>query len=1064
MDRRRFIQTTGGLAVAGAFETLPWITSYTFQEPPANARVAVFFEESFPAEQTPLLERSVIAGALRGFESTFLNVRELIGRLSSDSFDLLLQPYGSAFPKEAWPAIHRYLMSGGNWVNLGGVPFSVPVVRSGSGWRKEVGQTAYHKSFGITQAFPVSPSNVTRYEPAVPSKSLRAVAGSFDPAELYVLYVRFTSGKDFSSEDGTSGPRDAVIKPLLNAIAGDGSNVAAPLVCIDRLLGEGAGGRWVLANYNGRITRETVTALVDVALEGVTEFLVRPSFACYKEGEVPSFAVTLRRPGGRIEEVLRRDCILEVTDERDGKVETLSLNLQGKGTLALGGETMRAGRQTSLHPGFYRVQARMTIASLLDGEERVLQSATGFWVYDRVRMEGGAPLTVDDAYFRRGGKVYPVTGTSYMISDVHRKFLLEPNPHRWDEDFSAMKKAGINMVRTGIWTGWKNLMLDAGAPNEAALRALDAFILTARKYDIPVIFTFFAFLPEAWGGENVYLDPRSVNAQKEFVATIAHRYAGVNDLMWDFINEPSFCSPSSLWQTRPNYDRFEQAAWAGWLQARFPGLSESERNANLRERYRSIEGEPLSLPQPEDFNDAHIFRERRPIKAIDYRLFAQEMFARWVREMSEAVKSNGNTLQLITVGQDEGGTYERPSPQFFGDAVDFNSIHNWWFNDDLVWDNVLSRVEGKPLLVEETGVMFYEKMDGTPWRTEEEARNLLERKLAISLGVGGAGFIEWIWNTNPYMDSDNEAAIGLHRADGSAKPELEPVKTFARWFAANAGHMQGRRTEDVLMVIPHSQMFSTRNFATEATRRCVRAMYYHLRTPMLARSEYRLTSLKIVPRVVLVPSPRTLDDEAWGALLRSAEAGAVVVISGIIDADAFWLPRERTKQFGLDVSSKPVAQEEFLSVAGREFRLSFRGEKIERVEKAVVEGNPQQAVHVIRVGKGKLLWSPLPVEVAENIEASVELYKLAMSEAGIAPAFRLEHDDPSILIVPTVYDNAVLYTLVSERDGDTQVHLTHLETQTGIAVTVPAQRPVLLFVDRKDGSIISSLNMTKAGP
>src|SRR3989304_3884937 len=112
----------------------------------------------------------------------------------------------------------------------------------------------------------------------------------------------------------------------------------------------------------------------------------------------------------------------------------------------------------------------------------------------------------------------------------------------------------------------------------------------------------------------------------------------------------------------------------------------------------------------------------------------------------------------------------------------------------------MSRVEGQPLLVEETGIMFYEKMDGSAWRTEEEARNLME----------------WIWNTNPYMDSDNEAAIGLHRADGSAKPELESVRTFARWFAANAGHMQGRRTEDVLMVIPHSQMFSTRNFAPAA--------------------------------------------------------------------------------------------------------------------------------------------------------------------------------------------------------------------------------------------------------
>ena len=1064
MDRRRFIKTTGGVAVVGAFETLPWFRSISSQDRSANARVAVFFEESFPAEQSPVPDRDLIAAALKGCETTFLNVRELASRLSSDSSDLFIMPYGSAFPKEAWPAISRYLMSGGNWVNLGGVPFSVPVVRQGSTWRKETRQTAYHKSLGITQAFPVSPSTVTRYQAAAPSKLLRAVAQSFNAEELYALYVRFTSSKDFPSEDGSSGPRDAVIKPLLNGVGGDGNSVVAPLVCIDRLLGEGAGARWVLANYKGTTTKEMIAATVDIALEGVAELLVRSSFACYKEGEVPSFAVSVRRPGGRIEELLGKECLLEVTDERGGKVEQLSVELHGKGTFALGGTTSTAGRNKSLRPGFYRVQARIMIAPLPDGGRRPIHATTGFWVYDRKRMEGGAPLTTDGTYFRRGGKIFPVTGTSAMASDVHRKFLLDPNPHRWDEDFSAMKKAGINMVRTGIWTGWKNLMLDAGAPNEAALRSLDAFILTARKYDIPVIFTFFAFLPEAWGGENVYLDPRSVNAQKEFVAMIAHRYAGVNDLLWDFINEPSFCSPSSLWQTRPNYDRFEAAAWEKWLLDQFPGLPEGERNANLHERYRSMEGESLGLPRQEEFNDAHGFGKRRPIKAVDYRLFAQAMFAKWVGEMKEAVRSNGNAKQLITVGQDEGGTYERPSPQFFGDAVDFNSIHNWWFNDDLVWDNVMSRVEGKPLLAEETGIMFYEKMDGSAWRTEEEARNLLERKLAISLGVGGAGFIEWIWNTNPYMDSDNEAAIGLHRADGSAKPELESVKTFARWFAANGERMQGRRTEDVLMVIPHSQMFSTRSFATDATRRCVRAMYYHLRTPLLARSEYRLGTLRTGPKVVVVPSPRTLHDQAWSALVRLANEGAVVVITGIIDADPYWLPRERSKQFGLEVSSKPVAQEEFLSIDGREFRLSFRGEKIQRLEKAVVKGDSAPTVHVIPMGKGKLLWSPLPVEVSESVEPGVELYKLALRDAGIAPVFRLEHDDPSILIVPTVFGKAVLYTIVSERDQDAQVQFIHLETQTRISVTVPAQRPVLFFVDRKDGTIVSSLNLTKANP
>jgi len=53
------------------------------------------------------------------------------------------------------------------------------------------------------------------------------------------------------------------------------------------------------------------------------------------------------------------------------------------------------------------------------------------------------------------------------------------------------------------------------------------------------------------------------------------------------------------------------------------------------------------------------------------------------------------------------------------------------------------------MLVEETGLMRYERIDGTPWRTELQAAALLERKLAIAVGAGGSGFVQWIWNTNP---------------------------------------------------------------------------------------------------------------------------------------------------------------------------------------------------------------------------------------------------------------------------------------------------------------------------
>ena len=118
----------------------------------------------------------------------------------------------------------------------------------------------------------------------------------------------------------------------------------------------------------------------------------------------------------------------------------------------------------------------------------------------------------------------------------------------------------------------------------------------------------------------------------------------------------------------------------------------------------------LDLPKLQDFESVNLIDERLPLKTLDYRLFAQEMFIRWVRQMTVAIRSNGNTKQLITVGQDENGLGDSPNMQFFAREIDFTSLHNWWNNDDLVWDSVLAKTPSKMSLMEETGVMFYEKI------------------------------------------------------------------------------------------------------------------------------------------------------------------------------------------------------------------------------------------------------------------------------------------------------------------------------------------------------------------
>src|SRR6185295_8125463 len=296
---------------------------------------------------------------------------------------------------------------------------------------------------------------------------------------------------------------------------------------------------------------------------------------------------------------------------------------------------------------------------------------------------------------------------------------------------------------------------------------------------------------------------------------------------------------------------------------------------------------------------------------LDYRLFAQDMFIRWVRQVTPAIRSNGNTKQLITVGQDEAGLGDSPNIQFFAKEIDFTSLHNWWNNDDLLWDSVLAKTPSKLSLIEETGVMFYEKADGgSPWRSEEDVSNLLERKMALSFAADGAGFVEWIWNTNPYMNSTNEVGIGFHRVDGTAKPELEPFLKIAKFMREHGDRLHDRVSEPVAMVLPHSQMFSPRSFAFEATRKCVRAMYYYCGVPMQAVSEYTLAEYAGQAKLIVVPAPRVLTQNCWEALWTEVRRGAVLALSGPFYADDHLLSTARLPDALRDAKTIPVAETE----------------------------------------------------------------------------------------------------------------------------------------------------------
>jgi hypothetical protein len=114
------------------------------------------------------------------------------------------------------------------------------------------------------------------------------------------------------------------------------------------------------------------------------------------------------------------------------------------------------------------------------------------------------------------------------------------------------------------------------------------------------------------------------------------------------------------------------------------------------------------------------------------------------------------------------------------------------------------------------------------------------------------------------------------------------------------------------------------------------------------------------------------------------------------------------------------------------------------------------------VGRGALIWCPIPIELAEQDGATVALYRYALGIAGIDPVFSVatphsgEAASAGVLIYPAIYRHAVHYAVISELGGPTRVRFTHRETKTPVELTLPAQRAAMFVVRRRDGRISGS--------
>ena len=337
--------------------------------------------------------------------------------------------------------------------------------------------------------------------------------------------------------------------------------------------------------------------------------------------------------------------------------------------------------------------------------------------------------------------------------------------------------------------------------------------------------------------------------------------------------------------------------------------------------------------------------------------------------------------------------------------------------------------------------------DGT-WRYDElTGLGLIERKWALGFAAGSSGALQWDWA--------READFGMQRSDGSAKVwegQMQALGEFARQAAPLA---TGFELPQVALVLPQSLQLSVGNsFGIEAQQSAVRALYGYARSEAYAVGEYQIDQLGS-PKLILLPSPFGLTQHAWQVILDHVKDGAVLLVTGPFDGDAHMHPTGRQNEIGLEYRTEPLSmRDQSMHFPGGDEKLIFSGSTTTYLSEAVLSGGDKWVEK--SVGRGKILFAALPIELNDNLAAVGDVYRHALKVAGVAPVYSTTLSDPGIIVCPTQYPDATLYVITSESDQKI-VDFTDVRSGKHLTGTLQNGEAAIVLIG-KDGKLIASYN------
>jgi hypothetical protein len=1009
------------------------LSLFTWGGSPLFAKTVVFWQDGFPTVASEPISRAALTQAL-GEDAVFIGIDGLRDPSALANADLLVLPYGSAFPAGDWSAILGYLQGGGNLLTLGGQPFRVPVTGSSGSFQQERPQDGYSLEVGIRHTYEVPVGRAAKF--------------AWKPGYTFLQSAAIQGHRFFTLEGQVNG--------LGYMVDPDGTQAAAPVVVaervgISRAPSSGPAPHMVMLDFepNAEYWESTdgitlVRQAADYARQGAIRFWIETLYSAIRPDESADIEIHLENaPAAQTGDVK-----IEISSG-DNVLYNTSIPCTGNRVDA------NVPFRRLLPAGFYTIRGVYEYG----GKSREFYR-NGFWVQNEEAVASGPTLGVHGDFLTKDGTPFFPFGTNYFTTEENGWDFSGPrNAAAWDNDFADMERHGVTFVRTGVWmSNAKFVEPSTGQVNERFLRNLEAYLLSARNHHIAINFTFYGFTPKTGSVfpvrqdqpeaplPNPYTNAAVVRDEQTYVLSIVHRFKNVPWLSWDLINEPSFSNPRKIFMgNTPNGDATEISAWRKWLREKYGNIAALASAWGVPpERLRAFDN--VELPTVADL---HLDRygNAEEVRAIDYNLFAQDAFTEWVQGMVTAIRRTGSK-QLIDVGQDEGGVQNRVLNQFLvKGGVSFTVNHTYRADDALLWDSLVAKRPGTPNFVGETGYQPVWWPDGT-WRYDElSAFALQEKKMAFGFAAGSSGALQWDWA--------REVDFGMERSDGSAKSWQAMMRDMGGFAKAASPWATELVEPQVALILPQSLQLSVFNAtALEAQQAAVRALYHYGRAEAYAVGEYQIDRLGS-PKLIILPSPYVLTSEAWDAIVDKVKAGSILLVSGPFDEDAHFHPTGRQDAVGLPYTDVPLLiHENHTEWAGGKFSLVYSGMKITILNRALLPDD--KSWKEVSVGKGKILFSPLPLELNDNVQAIGDVYRYALRVAGVSPTYVTDLQDPGILIAPTQFPHATLYVLSSESNQDA-VSFTDKKSGKHVTGEISPGRTTLLLIG-EDGKELASYN------